>query len=156
MAFSAIVSKTGWTSVGELEMTRRISPVAVCCSRVSVEIAVARLQLLEQADVLDGDDGLVGEGLEELDLRVGEGPGRVRATKITPMTCPSRTIGTPRQAAVAARPRRALLLVAGIVEHVRDVNDRARPDDARRYRLVVRAHGENVPNDVGPGRRHAV
>ena len=35
-ALSAMVSKTGWTSVGELEMTRRISPVAVCCSRVSV------------------------------------------------------------------------------------------------------------------------
>ena len=24
-------------------------------------------------------------------------PGRVRATKITPVTCPSRTMGTPRQ-----------------------------------------------------------
>ncbi len=35
-ALLAMVSKTGWTSVGELEMTRRISPVAVCCSRVSV------------------------------------------------------------------------------------------------------------------------
>ena len=35
-ALRAMVSKTGWTSVGELEMTRRISPVAVCCSRVSV------------------------------------------------------------------------------------------------------------------------
>ena len=31
-----------------------------------------RLQLLEQADVLDGDDGLVGEGLEQRDLLVGE------------------------------------------------------------------------------------
>jgi hypothetical protein len=26
----AIASKTGWASAGELEMTRRISPVAVC------------------------------------------------------------------------------------------------------------------------------
>ena len=31
-----MVSNTGWTLVGELEITRRISPVAVCCSRVSV------------------------------------------------------------------------------------------------------------------------
>jgi len=31
-AFSAIMSKTGWTSVGELLMTRRISLVAACCS----------------------------------------------------------------------------------------------------------------------------
>ena len=29
-ALSATTSKTGWTSVGELEMTRRISLVAVC------------------------------------------------------------------------------------------------------------------------------
>ena len=32
----AMVSNTGWRSVGELEMTRRISPVAVCCSSASV------------------------------------------------------------------------------------------------------------------------
>ena len=30
------MSKTGWTSVGELADDRRISPVAVCCSRASV------------------------------------------------------------------------------------------------------------------------
>ncbi len=32
------------------------------------EVVVARLELREEADVLDGDDGLVGEGLEQLDL----------------------------------------------------------------------------------------
>ena len=32
------------------------------------EVAVARLELVEEADVLDGNDGLVGEGLEEGDL----------------------------------------------------------------------------------------
>ena len=31
-----MASKTGWTSVGELEMTRRISAVAVCCSSASL------------------------------------------------------------------------------------------------------------------------
>src|SRR2546425_8961397 len=39
---SATVSSTGWMSVGELEMTRRISAVAVCCSRDSVS---ARLRV---------------------------------------------------------------------------------------------------------------
>ena len=34
-ALAATASITGWTSVGELEITRRISPVAVCCSRAS-------------------------------------------------------------------------------------------------------------------------
>ncbi len=38
------------------------------------QLARARLQLLEEADVLDGDDGLVGEGLEQLDLTIGERP----------------------------------------------------------------------------------
>src|SRR5262245_27511652 len=34
-ALRTIASNTGWTSVGELEITRRISLVAVCCSRAS-------------------------------------------------------------------------------------------------------------------------
>ena len=38
-AFSATASRTGWRSVGELEITRRISAVAVCCSRASVRSA---------------------------------------------------------------------------------------------------------------------
>src|SRR5215467_12778050 len=37
------------------------------------EIAVARLQLIEQTDVLEGDGGLVGEGFEERYLDRGEG-----------------------------------------------------------------------------------
>ena len=32
----AIVSKTGWVSVGDAEIARRISLVAVCCSSDSV------------------------------------------------------------------------------------------------------------------------
>ena len=47
-------------------MTPRISLVAVCCSKRLFEF-------LEQPHVLDGDDRLVGEGFEQLDLRWGEG-----------------------------------------------------------------------------------
>ena len=39
-AFSATASITGCRSVGELEMTRRISAVAVCCSSASVSSRV--------------------------------------------------------------------------------------------------------------------
>ena len=39
------------------------------------KIPVSALELLEQADVLDGDDGLVGERPEELHLALREGPG---------------------------------------------------------------------------------
>src|SRR5712692_6159220 len=35
-ALSAKASSTGWMSVGELEITRRIALVAVCCSSASV------------------------------------------------------------------------------------------------------------------------
>ncbi len=38
-ALRTIVVNTGWTSVGELLMTRRISLVAVCCSSASVRSA---------------------------------------------------------------------------------------------------------------------
>jgi len=42
------------------------------------EIAVARLDLVEQTRVLEGDDGLVGEGLKERDLDRGERPDCAR------------------------------------------------------------------------------
>ena len=74
-----MTSNTGCTSVGDVEITRRISAVAVCCSRASVTCACAcvsavlLLQLREQPDVLDGDDGLIGERLQERDLLRREG-----------------------------------------------------------------------------------
>ena len=37
------------------------------------QLVRARLQLVEQPCVLDGDHRLVGEGLDEVDLLVGEG-----------------------------------------------------------------------------------
>src|SRR5512144_3346172 len=38
-AFLTMVSKTGWRSAGELEMTRRSSPVAACWARASARRA---------------------------------------------------------------------------------------------------------------------
>ena len=70
----AIVSKTGWVSVGEAEIARRISLVAVCCSSDSVSSRFRASSSWEQAHVLDRDHRLVREGLEKLDLLVGEGP----------------------------------------------------------------------------------
>ena len=48
-------------------MTLSTSAVAVCCCKRFA-------QLVEQARVLDGDDGLGGEVLDQLDLLVGERP----------------------------------------------------------------------------------
>ena len=49
-------------------MTFRMSAVAVCRSSAS-------LRLVEQPRILDGDHGLVGEGLQQLDVVVGERAG---------------------------------------------------------------------------------
>ena len=71
IAFSSIALNTGSSSPGELEMTLSTSVVAVCCSSDS-QIVGALAQLVEQPRVLDGDDGLRGEVLHQLDLLVGE------------------------------------------------------------------------------------
>jgi hypothetical protein len=47
------------------------------------QVAVARLEFGEQPHVLDGDDGLVGEGLQQLCLCVYRVPGgRISITRI--------------------------------------------------------------------------
>src|SRR4026208_217660 len=94
-ARSATGSSTGWRWVGgaagargalaplfqhRLDVRRRArdDPEDLRLRRLLLEglaeVAVARLQLLEEADVLDRDDRLGGKGLQEPDLPVGEGP----------------------------------------------------------------------------------
>ena len=57
--------------------------------------SVALLQLLEEAGVLDGDDGLVRERLQQRDLVVGLYGSRLVSVDIAamPMACPSRSSG---------------------------------------------------------------
>ena len=49
-------------------MTLSTSAVAVCCCSDFLEVARLRLHLVEQPRILDRDHGLVGEGLDQLDL----------------------------------------------------------------------------------------
>ena len=72
-ALSAMVSSTCWRSVGARLIAASTSAVAVCCSRASVSVRLLSWSSLEQAGVLDGDHRLVGEGLDEGDLALGEG-----------------------------------------------------------------------------------
>ena len=51
------------------------SPNALSSPTDRVSSRGTRLQLLEQPDVLDRDHGLIGKGLEQRDLRVGERSG---------------------------------------------------------------------------------
>ena len=67
-------------------------------------LAIAGLQLLEQPHVLDGDDGLVGEGLEQLDLPVGERTDLAPRDDDRADGLPSRSIGTAGCSASRRRP----------------------------------------------------
>ncbi len=84
---------------GERDFTRRKQPCGTRCDRIEdrlhircrtaddvqhiggcnlvferfLQLAGFRLHLLEQTHILDGDDGLVGEGLQQCDLLVREG-----------------------------------------------------------------------------------
>src|SRR5262245_21763402 len=66
------VSSTGWSSKVERLMTFSTSAVAVCCSSDSERFIGALAQLVEQACVLDRDNGLAGEILDQLDLLLAE------------------------------------------------------------------------------------
>ena len=120
-------------------MTLRISLVAVCCSSASVRSLVARLQLLEQADVLDGDDGLVGEGRDELDLLVGERLDSAPRTMNTPTTValPEHRDGEDGPDLGAALPLGPAVL--GIGHGVVDVDDAALEERPARRRTPDRA-----------------
>ena len=85
-AFSSIAWNTGSSSPGERLMTRSTSDGSgLLLQRFA--------QLVEQPGVLDGDDGLVGEGLQHRELLVRKQPGACRATLSAPIATSPRIIG---------------------------------------------------------------
>src|SRR5262249_29710873 len=82
------------------------------------QIAVAHLQLFEEAGVLDGDDGLVGEGLEERNLRIGETASFESAHPYAPDGM-AFTQHWHREGASAAESRREGLRIFSVGLHVR-------------------------------------
>ena len=119
-----MASKTGWTSVGE----RRDDPQDLAGGGLLLqrlgEVAVARLELREEPDVLDGDDGLIGEGLEQLDLAC-------RGTRRA-LGAPTKIARWTRRRAASARQHAPVLEahghdpgIVGILEHVWHVHDSA-------------------------------
>ena len=54
-------------------ITLSTSAVAVCCCSDSLEVAGPLLNLSEQVHIGNGDHRLVGEGLQHLDMMIGEG-----------------------------------------------------------------------------------
>ena len=95
LALWAIESNTGWTSVGELLMTRRISAVAVCCSSVSVR---SRLRASSSVNRRTFSMAMTAWSAKVLRRATWASEnGRVVThlwTVIAPIVVPSRTIGT--------------------------------------------------------------
>ena len=108
MALSAMASKTVRTSVCDRLTTRRISLVAVCRSSASLSSPP-----LEQLHVLDGNHRLIGEGLEERDLVVGEWSGLAPGDKRPPRWC-ARPVAAGRTSRSASRAARAASWVAPV------------------------------------------
>ena len=82
------------------------SPSARSSPTDRVRSCVRASSSCEQADVLDRDHRLVGEGLEQLDLPARRRVrGWIRATAIDPMGSPSRSIGTASTLRIAGGPR---------------------------------------------------
>jgi len=105
------------------------------------QFALTRLFGLEKPSVLDGDDGLVGEGLQRLDLRVRR--GSLRKTAITPIAWRSRSSGAQR-----ALRTRAWRKNSGVGPGPRSTSGRC----ARaRFRITqaLACHGEAVMGRAG-------
>ena len=74
VALSSMASNTGCSSPGDVQMTlQHLDGRGLLLQRLG-KIVGALAQLAEQPRVLDGDDGLGGEVLQQIDLLVGERP----------------------------------------------------------------------------------
>jgi hypothetical protein len=87
MAFSATASMTGWRSVGELAITRRISAVAVCCSSASLVSLNSRTFSMAMT-------ACAANVSKSLTCPSENRPGSGRVTTIAPSASPSFSMGT--------------------------------------------------------------
>ena len=88
------------------------------------ELARARLHLLEQPHVLDRDHGLVGEGLDDLDLARRESPGSRRVSTSAP-SIPS--LPKQRNAEQGTRRTGRARPADGIIRVLENIGDLFRP-----------------------------
>src|SRR5712692_4178529 len=95
-ALRAMTSNTGWTSVGELLITRRISAVAVCCSRDSVRSRLRASSSLNRRAFSTAMTAWSAKVFSSSISLSENGPGSARVTAMAPMGAPSRSIGTER------------------------------------------------------------
>src|SRR5499427_1124108 len=96
MAFSASVSKTGWRSKVERPITLSSSLVAVCCSRATRSSLLRAPSSVKRRTFSTAMTAWSAKVLRSSTCVSENSPGSDRATKIAPTTCPSRSMGTPR------------------------------------------------------------
>ncbi len=99
-ALSTIASSTGCTSVGERLMMPSTS-WSLFDAPAPRAILRCAPEFLEQPDILNGDNGLVGEGLEQ-PICLSEEWTNLKAKWITPRDTLSRTNGTAKSSTTVA------------------------------------------------------
>ena len=146
-ARATMVSST--VSRSRVELTAwPTSPSAFSSPTDRVSSARPRLQFLEQPHVLDGDDRLVGEGLEQLDLLVGERRATSsRPTAIAPIGTAVAQHGHGEGAAVTERlAERWTVLRVGL--HVGYVDNRSLEDDPAVHAPPYWTQREHLPDQL--------
>ena len=117
MAQVAIASSTGPMAVGELEITRRMSPVAVCCSRASDR---SRLRASSSVSNRAFSTAMTAWSAKVCSspISVGENPpARARVMAMTPRASPPRSIGTATTDGSRAHSRPGRAGAPGGVRH---------------------------------------
>src|SRR6185503_7995253 len=96
------------------------------------EIAIAYTQFGKQAHILDRDHRLVGEGLQQIDLRIGKRSRHVPIHGDRSNRLPVAEHRNGKDTAVVRGPRDILVHVLGILADVGHVDDAARQNGALR------------------------
>ncbi len=113
------------------------------------EVAVAGAELVEEADVLNRDDRLIGKRLQQRDLRIGEGAGIRLADGDGPKRLTVAHEGNGERRAKRRAQREFLHFVIRIGDHVRDGDEPAFEDCPRRRAPAADGHGENLSHGRG-------
>ena len=111
-----MASNTGWVSVIDPLITRRISAVDVCCSSAS-------FVSLKRRTFSIAITAWSAKVLSSSSWACEIGPGCCQPTPITPSILPSRSIGTPEHPPPAPGSRQGLIVIR-VVEHIFQGDDR--------------------------------
>src|SRR5262249_297975 len=101
------------------------------------QLARARLYIVEQADVLDGDYRLIGEGLQQRDLALRERSnlGTWNSDRTDRMAVTQH--GHRQDASIRHHLGETQDTIVAIRQHIRDLNDGAAQDCAARSRVLA-------------------